>query len=446
MKWSPSLRSKVIFSALACIVLLGFCLTLATLYAVEARKGAIVKRAQKLVDDRARELSQEWGRLLKDLDQSDLKTLPETEEFRQILARVIRSGDQVYVAIEHYDEKTGRVSRWVSGNVGEQPDREGQTLGMASPAEARQPIVLDGQSVGDVRVQSVPGVLLLEIQRESRQITVWLASLAVGLTVLLGLTFFLLWRIFQRHLEREHAHERLDRMAYVGTLAAGLAHEIRNPLNALSLNLDVIGEEMEDPRPDSAGRTRNVFEVVKSEIGRLNATLTNFLQFAVPRNTQMRMTDIVAVLNETVTLLQPDMRKRQVKYRFVGERSCISLADPAALRQVFWNVLLNSIEALEGREERRIEVHCRVDGGACLIDVLDSGPGIPPDQREQVFMVFHSRRPGGSGFGLAIARQVVERHEGSIWIDSLDGWGGVVHVRLPLRVGQVAATKNRDAK
>jgi signal transduction histidine kinase len=174
----------------------------------------------------------------------------------------------------------------------------------------------------------------------------------------------------------------------------------------------------------------------KSEIRRLNSTLTSFLQFALPAPTQMKTTDVVAVLQETATLLEPDMRLRQVHYRLEGDRSCVTLADSTALRQVFWNVLLNAIQALENREDRRIAAVCRVEHDECRIEIRDTGPGIPPDRREKVFEVFHSTRNGGSGFGLAIARQIIGRHGGSIWIDSRDGWGCVVQVRLPVKVAE----------
>ena len=445
MKWSPSLRTKVVFAALACIVLLGFALTLATLRAVQERKRVIVSRAQELVEGRAQELSRRLGELGQNGGASDPEALLQDERFKQIFRAVVRKEDSVLVYIvigQTQDGPTYLIRR----GAGDDLEVEVETLDPPGHPEARRPLQYAGRPTGDVVVKYAPEALFKRIQEESRQITVWLIALAGMLTVLLIATFLLLWRIFQRHLEREHIHEQLDRMAYVGTLASGLAHEIRNPLNALSLNLDIVGEELEEPQPDSAARTRRILGVLKAEIGRLNATVTNFLQFAIPRSPEFRMTDLVAVLSETASLLQPDMRKHGVAYRFVGDRSCVTLADPAGLRQVFWNVLLNAIEALENCDRRQIEIRLRVGDGACRMEIRDSGPGIPPDQREQVFAVFHSRRSGGSGFGLAIARQVVERHGGSIRIDSLDGWGCVVQIDLPLRVGETVAENEAEGQ
>lgn len=433
-KWSPSLRTKVIFFALACVLLLGFCLTLATLYAVEVRKRQIVRHAQDLVQSRADQLSDHLAKLLEEEKAADLATLRKSPRFQQAIQFIVTDRNNRQIVQLIYDQN-GRVEYVLNPEIANDLRVEVSAADASGLAEARSAILQGGEPKGEVVVKYVPGILLNEISEESRQITRRVLALAAVLSVLLGATFSFLWQIFRRQIERERAYEKLDRMAYIGTLASGLAHEIRNPLNALSLNLDVVGEEIADPQPDSAGRSRKILDLLKSEIRRLNSTLTNFLQYAMPTSGAIRMTDIVAILQETAALLEPDMRQRQVHYRLEGERSCETLADPTALRQVFWNVLLNAIQALEGCQERRIAASCRVESGECRIEIRDTGPGIPPERREKVFDVFHSTRPGGSGFGLAIARQVVVRHGGSIWIDLQDGWGCVVHIRLPLRVG-----------
>jgi len=446
MKRSPSLRTKVIFISLASLILLGFCLTLATIYAVNARKREIVRHAQQLVEFRAEQLSRHIARLFDEEKAADLEALRKTQRFKQAIQFILtdpRDNQTLAVSLVYPD---GRVESFVKPEAADRFRIEVGRAEGARLAEARRAVLHGDRSEGEVVVRYVPGVLLGQIREESRRITLSLLGLAAVLTVFLCLTFVLLWHIFRRHLERERAQEQLDRMAYIGTLASGLAHEIRNPLNALSINLDIIGEEMSDPRPDSAERTRRVLDLLKSEIGRLNATLTGFLDFALPRHGQMKVADIVALLHETAALLEPEMRKRDIKYHFTGERSCATFCDPAALRQVFWNVLLNAIQAVEASEERRIEARCNVEGGECRIEIRDSGPGVPPAQREKVFEIFHSTRPGGSGFGLPIARQIVARHDGSIWIDSLDGWGCVVHITIPLKVGLAESKYEGDRR
>lgn len=437
-KWSPSFRTKVIFFALVCVVLLGFCLTLATLYAVEARKRQIVGAARELVQSRADELSKRLAKFLEEEKTGDLATLLKSERFQHAVPFMVTRQLVYYL----YD-RNGHVVDIIYSEVAKDLGVEATTAAISAIAEARRPILQGGEPRGDVGVVYVPEVLLNQINKESRQITLWLLALATVLSVLMAATFLLLWHVFRRQIERERAHEKLDRMAQIGTLASGLAHEIRNPLNAFSLNLDIIGEEIADPQLDSTKRTRTILELLKSEIRRLNSTLTNFLQYALPASGRMQMTDVVALWQETATLLEPDMRQRRVHYRFEGERSCATLADSTALRQVFWNVLLNAVQALEGCEERRIVASCRVESGECQFEIRDTGPGVPAEHREKVFEVFHSTRPGGSGFGLAIARQIVTRHGGSIWIDSRDGWGCVVHIRLPLRTGDRPSKQER---
>jgi signal transduction histidine kinase len=444
MKWSPSLRAKFVFFGLASLVLLGFCVTLATLYAVNARKREIVDGARDLVRARAEQFSDHLARLLDEEKAPNLAALRESARFRQAVQFVITAReDHRVLAYVIYDQQ-GRVEYTINPDVAGDLEVEATVTSGIQLAEARHTILHNNEPKGMVEVKYLPTVLLNRIQDESRQITSSLLTLAAVLTALLALIFVLLWRLFQRHLEREHVHEQLDRMAYVGTLASGLAHEIRNPLNALRLNLDVVREEMSDPGSDSPERTRSILDLLDGEIQRLNSTLTNFLQFAQPSRGRMQMTDIVAVMQETAALLEPNMRQARVAYQFRGERSCMTQADPAALRQLFWNVLLNAIQAVEDRDDRRIEAHCRVEDGQCHIQVRDSGPGVPPGQREKVFEVFSSTRPGGFGFGLAIARQIVGRHGGTMRVDSLDGWGCVMNIQLPLRVEAPSESGKRN--
>jgi signal transduction histidine kinase len=439
MKRSPSIRTKVIFFSLVCLLLLGFFLTLATLYAVQQSKERILTNARSLVRETADRLSQRIANLMDDARTSDVASLPR-DRIRQEVQILVSREERLLVSITYNREKD-RLDYFVP-YADENLKIEERIGSTPTLAEAHREINHEGRPRGMVTVRYRPSELENRIQAESRQITMRLLVLAAVLTFFLAAAFLLLWRIFRRHLEQERANEQLDRLAYVGTLASGLAHEIRNPLNALSLNLDMIHEEISDPRPDSTERTGKIVGLLKSEVGRLSTTLTNFLRFALPGPRRLQMTDIAALLHETIALLEPEMRQRRIEHGFVGERSCITLADPAALRQVFWNVLLNSIQAVEGREERRIEVRSHIADGQCHVEFRDTGPGIPPERREQVFEVFYSTRRGGSGFGLAIARQIVERHDGAIRIDSLDGWGCVVHIQIPIRVGAApAATK-----
>lgn len=438
MNRPTSLRTKIIFAGIACLVLLAFCLTLVTLFAVDARKRQIVDNARELVQILADELTTRTASLQASGRVADAESLRMNARFREMVGFVVSGKDGVLVSLR-YDYGEQRYEYVINPKTDEDIRVELQTRDVSKATEAGHSIRFEGKPEAELVVRYVPEVLLSKVQNESRRITIQLAALAGVLILLLIATFVLVWNLFRRHIERERAHENLDRMAYVGTLASGLAHEIRNPLNAISLNLDVVSEEIAEPETGTVEQTRKVVKLLKSEVGRLNATLTNFLQFALPAPRRLEMTDVVAILNETAVLLGPQMRHGRIHYSFEGDRSCVTLADPSGLRQVFWNVMLNAIQALEDRDDRRIEARCYVDAGFCCVEIRDSGPGVPPERREQVFEVFHSGRRGGSGFGLPIARQIVERLGGTIRIDSLDAWGCAVHIQLPLRTGNSAA-------
>ena len=221
-------------------------------------------------------------------------------------------------------------------------------------------------------------------------------------------------------------------MAYVGTLASGLAHEIRNPLNAMNVNLAVINEEIEEQPSETAKRRKGVIESLQRQISQLNTTLTNFLRFALPAKIQIAKINLIELLRDTLALLEPEMRQKGIRYELQAPETCDLPADPNALRQVFMNVLLNAIQALT-RGEKHIDINVDVHDRLCRVAIADTGEGIPEEQLESIFEVFHSTKPGGSGFGLAIARRIVSDHGGRIWAENVDGSGARIVIELPLK-------------
>lgn len=220
------------------------------------------------------------------------------------------------------------------------------------------------------------------------------------------------------------------RMATMGKIAANFAHEIRNPLEAISGSVEILGYDIGE------GINREEYlSIIREEIRNLNDYLENFLEFAKVRPMNRGRVDINGMIRDTLLLLRPLYSKKQIQ--------CISrlmenlpdcLADEGQLKRVFINVMINSIEALEeagGIGEKRIEIMTGSEEDKIRIELNDTGPGIGEESMEKVFDPYFSTKMHGSGIGLSISRKIVEQHEGSIGIESTPGEGTRVNILLP---------------
>lgn len=225
----------------------------------------------------------------------------------------------------------------------------------------------------------------------------------------------------------EEQIRRSDRLAAVGELAAGMAHEIRNPLASLSGSIQLLREELQ---LDETGR--ELMEIVTREVGRLNALITDFLTFASPRPLQLRETDLRELLRETVILLRQS-RGATCRIELLPPEGGAFRAevDPQLLRQVFWNLSLNAVEAMPAGGTLAITLEGGV--GEVRLAFADTGAGMPPEQMAKIFTPFFSTKEGGTGLGLAIVFKIVEAHGGRVEVTSRPGFGTTFRLALPLR-------------
>jgi signal transduction histidine kinase len=234
--------------------------------------------------------------------------------------------------------------------------------------------------------------------------------------------------------EQERLRARLtqaERLAAVGELATGLAHEIRNPLAAI-LNATTLLEQEETLTPDERV---SILEAVKQEARRLNTTLSDFLLFARPRELKRQWADIRHVVEHVAALLQEERTRPdgvQVDVRVDPAVPAFAF-DPDQLTQVLWNIARNGVEAMDGHGRLILDVARR--NGEVLIAVVDTGPGIPPEERWRIFQPFFSKKPGGTGLGLAIAQRIISAHGGRIDLESLPGQGSRFTICLPVGEG-----------
>jgi len=279
----------------------------------------------------------------------------------------------------------------------------------------RLPIQAQGRTVGYIEYGLSEAAALGRLDPLSRHITNSLMAMVVLVIGCLGLSVGLLVKAGNRHVQLQQRHNEAQHLASIGTMASGLAHEIRNPLHAMNLHLDAAREELEDPRDDSPEHVRKVIGNVQNQIRSLNAILTNFMNYALPGRLEMEPIRVATLTGEVAGLLEPELASRGASLvRDVPDDAWIT-ADPTAVRQVLVNVILNAAQAMENSERREIALRAqRAHGGRWTIIVDDTGPGLPQGKEASIFDVFVSHRKGGSGFGLAIARRIVEEHGGAI--------------------------------
>ena len=229
-----------------------------------------------------------------------------------------------------------------------------------------------------------------------------------------------------------------EKLTSLGTLSAGIAHEIKNPLSAIDLNLRLLETEM--PPADSRTGTGEYFRILREEIGRLNAIVDNVLRFSRPSSFASGTVDIADILRRTVDLLAHTCKDRGISIDLaLNAASCIVVGDSSSLQQAFLNILLNAIQAMEqpGRVTLSTSVLEDSAGRWCELVVLDSGCGINDEHMDRIFDPFFTNKPGGTGLGLSIVHRIITDHKGTIHVASTPGRGTRVVLRLPMATEEV---------
>ncbi len=233
------------------------------------------------------------------------------------------------------------------------------------------------------------------------------------------------WRKLQDELQLR------ERLAAVGELASGIAHEVGNPLAAISGSVQMLTTALED---DSAHR--RLLDIILKESQRLDRTIKSFLQFARPKERSSVRFDIARLLSENVQLLinSPEVSSQHHLDLVVEPPSVTLIADPDQISQIFWNLARNSLRAMPGGGT--LKVDGRVEGQEYCIRFTDDGRGMNLEERGTMFHPFRSFFDGGSGIGMAIVYRIVEEHGGRLAVDSQPGQGTVITVALPLTPGE----------
>ena len=293
--------------------------------------------------------------------------------------------------------------------------------------EVVKPLALEGARAGLLRID-LSTAPMDRVWRRDRLAAVLMAVAVLGLGALGMATIFYLQN---RHLTEVRALEagiaRGERLATVGNLAAAVAHEIRNPLSAISMGLQRLRAEFE---PAEREEYRRMVDLVQGEVRRLNGIVEEFLSLARPIQLRPELISVAALIDEISRLAEPQAdRAGLVVEQTIAAGLPELRADRDRIKQVLLNLVLNAIEAMPSGG--RLTLGAAASGSALTFTVADTGSGIPPELLPRVFEPYVTTKTKGLGLGLAIARRIVEAHGGRIEAESGAGQGTRFRVTLP---------------
>jgi signal transduction histidine kinase len=236
----------------------------------------------------------------------------------------------------------------------------------------------------------------------------------------------------REEIDRLHRNQmsRAEHLATLGELAAGLAHEIRNPLAGIAGVIEIVGRDLPASSP-----ARAVVKDVRLEVAQINRILTDLLQTARPHPPEIRPSDLNTTVEHAVMLARQQVLSKPVQIELEKDPALSMVEhDSNQMHQVLLNLLLNAVQAIEGAGRVAVMIHGRKD--KALISVADSGRGISPDHLPFIFRPFYTTKGNGTGLGLSLARRIVEDHRGRIEVQSEVGHGTEFLITLPIQQSQ----------
>ncbi|MBI4595886.1 MAG: response regulator [Candidatus Tectomicrobia bacterium] len=244
-----------------------------------------------------------------------------------------------------------------------------------------------------------------------------------GRTLVLGIG-----RDITERAKMEEKIRLMDKLASLGEMSAGIAHEIRNPLSSIITAVDLLS-----PNQDSISSQEReaLLDVVKKESKRLNTILTDFLQFAKPRKPVLTMENINEILCETFDMVRLDKKlTERITIKKILDPNMVRIPlDRDQIKQVFLNVYLNAFQAMP--RSGQLLVTSKLQREKVIVNICDNGVGIPKEDLQWIFEPFHTRKKDGTGLGLPVASRIIEAHQGTLEVESRTGEGTCFIISLP---------------
>ena len=245
-----------------------------------------------------------------------------------------------------------------------------------------------------------------------------------------------------RDLTEQHELQRRliqqETLASLGQMAAGVAHEIRNPLGGIKMAMAVLAKHNGDML------SREMTESMRSGVAEIESIVSHLLDYTRETRLDRQPFDVERIMREVVQQLSADARTRGVTLSCQTFPSVVvALVDGHRLRQVLMNVVRNGVESVDRRSGGRVDVTCQGRDGAVVFEVVDNGVGMTPEERERMFLPFFTTKPTGTGLGLAIVKKIVDLHAGEIRVTSEPGQGTRVAIALPAGALDEATSADR---
>ncbi|MHC4678760.1 MAG: sensor histidine kinase [Planctomycetota bacterium] len=262
----------------------------------------------------------------------------------------------------------------------------------------------------------------------------FVGGFVIGL--LTGAVLFLYKRVSRT---QENGQGHRAQLEELSKLTGRLAHEIKNPLSTIKINLELVGEELETSgqtgaRRDEPGlaRASRKIAVIQKETDRLEHILEGFLRYIDRTELQLASTDVNELVGDMIDFYSPQAYSRSVTIRqSLHSEPLVCKVDADMIKQVMLNLFINAQQAMKDGGELMVKTQCQ--DKEAIIEISDTGHGIAPERLPQIFDAYHSSRSRGSGIGLPTAKKIVDAHKGTISVNSEPGKGTSFTIRLPLQ-------------
>jgi signal transduction histidine kinase len=375
------------------------------------------------------------GALILNVDAAEVAALLRQGTLEALLADIVASAPDVsFVAFE----QAGR--RFAHGDPAPEPGLRASGERVVT-AGGRPVLELTSQLALGAGVEPAAlrlGMRLDGVRRAERRMLAQLGFTLLASTALAGLGVGVAWLrrryalLSDEHTRAQQALRRRDRLAAMGELASQVAHEVRNPLNAIAMSGQRLRREFLPAVPEAHEDRQGLqalLDVVAGETQRIDAIVQRFLEYARPPRIAPRPVHLGALVLETLQPFQPRFEAKGVRLDADTAGAATALLDPERIRQALENVLRNALDATPAGGHVRVEARSNPSGHVVLVS--DSGAGIGADDLPRVFDLYFTTKPDGTGVGLAVTQQILSAHGGTVDVESAPGRGTRLALRLP---------------
>jgi signal transduction histidine kinase len=291
------------------------------------------------------------------------------------------------------------------------------------------PVAIEPGKMGRAIVSVSEDVLARQAMQFRRGLITKLIGTFACILLMVGLAYLYVLRVIRMSRRIETEAQSQLRLSYLGLLSSGLAHEIKNPINSIQMNLQLLEEEAE--AGEQSDQLKSWLVPIRKEFRRLERLVNDFLMYSRPLKPIIEPTIIANLFDGLASLVMEEARRKSVTIRLdVPEELPLVDTDEELLQSAMLNLVLNAIQAASGPEEVILRAHRQ--GDRIVMEICDQGPGIPEDQRDAVFDIFFTTKEGGTGLGLPISRRIIEGLGGTLELVPKPQPGSCFRASLPI--------------